>query len=262
MKLSSTTFFLTLITAILPLILSQKSTPSSDTNEYYEICDKPFKCGSVENLSYPFYDGLTRPDYCGYPGFQLNCNKNLPEMWVTSSDTYYVLGMKPDQPIMTVAREEYYDGNYCPRRLFNTSINYTLFSYAPMNVNITLYYDCSEKLETNTMYPFYCVNVSSPAGYFTANSSSGDVDTCKSNIFVPIFDYNSAAARLTDQNSLLTTLHNGFELEWMANNSLCDECRGTGGACGYNTSTSKFTCHCPSQSHGNRCCGMSLSLLF
>ncbi|XP_021763591.1 LEAF RUST 10 DISEASE-RESISTANCE LOCUS RECEPTOR-LIKE PROTEIN KINASE-like 1.4 isoform X1 [Chenopodium quinoa] len=233
-------------------------------DERYEDCNKPFKCGTVSNLSYPFYDGHIRPDYCGYPGFQLDCSSSPPDISVAPSERYYVIGVKPDQPIVTVARKDYWAG-YCPGNLHNTSINCDLFSYVDLDDNVTIYYGCPD-VSTPMTNSFRCANLSSdarsPFGYFVANDSeyspSGKNiprDACNRSITVPVTNYESSALRIVDTISLMAALRYGFELEWKAENDVCNKCRKSGGECGYNTTMSRFTCFCPDQPYASKCPG-------
>ncbi|XP_021763599.1 LEAF RUST 10 DISEASE-RESISTANCE LOCUS RECEPTOR-LIKE PROTEIN KINASE-like 2.1 isoform X3 [Chenopodium quinoa] len=234
-------------------------------DERYEDCNKPFECGTVSNLSYPFYDGHIRPDYCGYPGFQLDCSSSPPDISVAPSERYYVIGVKPDQPIVTVARKDYWDG-YCPGTLHNTSINFDLFNYVDLEDNVTIYYGCPD-VSTPMTNSFICANFSdarSPFGYFVANDSESSPsgkniprDACNRSITVPVTNYESSALRIVDTISLMAALRYGFELEWKAENDVCNKCRKSGGECGYNTTMSRFTCYCPDQPYASKCPGSS-----
>ncbi|CAL9012715.1 unnamed protein product [Prunus brigantina] len=60
------------------------------------------------------------------------------------------------------------------------------------------------------------------------------------------------------KDNLVAVLDSGFWLTWDASNNLCKQCNGSGGQCGYNTSTAEFTCYCkdgpnPSNSYANLC---------
>uniref|UniRef100_A0A803M4A9 Protein kinase domain-containing protein n=1 Tax=Chenopodium quinoa TaxID=63459 RepID=A0A803M4A9_CHEQI len=187
-------------------------------DERYEECNKPFECGTFSNLSYPFYGGTARPDYCGYPGFQLNCRSSPPDISVTLSERYYVIGVKPDQPIITVARKDYWDG-YCPGNLHNTSINCDLFSYVDLDNNVTFYYGCPNVSMPMTN-SFTCPNSRSdprtPFGYFVPKGLESSTlgrnirrDTCNRSITVPIINYESSALRIVDTISLMAALRYG-----------------------------------------------------
>ncbi|GLT65426.1 hypothetical protein SLA2020_378610 [Shorea laevis] len=45
----------------------------------YSNCSQTFECGSIENVSYPFW-GVNRTDYCGQPGFELGCQNDVPKI--------------------------------------------------------------------------------------------------------------------------------------------------------------------------------------
>ncbi|KAJ6960489.1 hypothetical protein NC653_038849 [Populus alba x Populus x berolinensis] len=52
---------------------------------------KSFDCGNIKGVGYPFL-GSDRPDYCGYPGFELGCSNQDPEITIMRS-TYKLLGI-------------------------------------------------------------------------------------------------------------------------------------------------------------------------
>ena len=51
----------------------------------------------------------------------------------------------------------------------------------------------------------------------------------------------------------LEAINQGFELEWSANDSLCDTCKSSGGLCGYNKTTTAFTCYSADQPQDFEC---------
>ncbi|RDX69564.1 LEAF RUST 10 DISEASE-RESISTANCE LOCUS RECEPTOR-LIKE PROTEIN KINASE-like 1.4, partial [Mucuna pruriens] len=62
-----------------------------------------------------------------------------------------------------------------------------------------------------------------------------------------VLETNSTVENLKD------SLDSGFGVEWDANNSLCDECQNSGGHCGYNVSSSEFSCYCRDGSFPSSC---------
>jgi hypothetical protein len=52
---------------------------------------------------------------------------------------------------------------------------------------------------------------------------------------------------------LLGAINQGFEVVWSANDSLCDTCKSSGGQCGYNQTTTAFTCYCADQPQDFEC---------
>ncbi|KAJ8436618.1 hypothetical protein Cgig2_029864 [Carnegiea gigantea] len=235
---------------------------AANTTEY-EICRKPFQCGFIKDLSYPFYDGQNRPAYCGYPGFQLDCSKPKPQISVgTSSEKYYLRAVSPSTYAFSVSRADYWD-TLCPSILSNTSIDFSLFNYEDVDLNITLYYRCSPTSSKSAMNQFSCTDMdnNTSIGYLMTKNLDPRLNiipqkTCKAKIFVPAFQSAVLGINITDGASLMAALHNGFGLRWAAENELCSICRGSGGECGYNISTSKFICYCPDyQSYGSKCNG-------
>ena len=89
---------------LLPIIaLVCGSAPAfADDDERYLSCMNSFDCGNITGAGYPF-SGSDRPGYCGYPGFELSCRYQDPEitiMWSTNSlasTTSRGLSMFPEQ---------------------------------------------------------------------------------------------------------------------------------------------------------------------
>lgn len=256
-----------LMLVIFSFIQLHKPTEASD--ERYEKCKKPLQCGSVNNITYPFYDDQDRPAYCGYPGFKLNCSDDahMPEISMTSSQiVYYLLKMDPTSHTVTVAIDYFWDTySFCPQSFSDNSLNFTLYKYTPTKDNITLYYECSlASTQTQTLWKNQFTCTGNAYNYFTTsyleyNGTGGYFDPttakCKSNYTVPV--YPSAAESTTNAENLQAAFRGGFELEWLADNKLCDDCRGSNGECGYNNTTTKFTCYCPDGPRDFNCHGTS-----
>ncbi|GLT51597.1 hypothetical protein SLA2020_249970, partial [Shorea laevis] len=132
-------FFFFIITITFVLIHAPKFASSVD--ERYVNCNRTFACGNIENIGYPFW-GSDRPDYCGFPGFQLNCGDSTPEITIMSA-TYHVLGINNESRLLTLARADYLD-NPCPTSVINTTLNPDLFEFTPDTQDINLYYHCRQ----------------------------------------------------------------------------------------------------------------------
>jgi len=246
--------------------LIQLHKPIQAEDEKYQECKDSFKCGNLNNLGYPFYDEENHPEYCGYPGFKLDCSNDMPEMSMSYNDNddtsgmsmsttqkFYLLHYNNASHTISVAREDYWE-SYCPKYQMNTSINFTLFTYTSNDKNVTIYYQCSYGAMVSP-FQFHC-----PAdgmyGYFALNAPDMTwAGGCQRSIFVPV--YQTAAATLTGNTSLHAALQSGFELEWSAENDQCDECSRSGGACGYDPNLKRFTCYCTDGPHDSNCNGMS-----
>ncbi|GAB4827907.1 hypothetical protein Ancab_034791 [Ancistrocladus abbreviatus] len=240
--LSLSSFFLLIILISTHL---QKSLHAQSSK--YETCGQTFPCGNMM-ISYPFYGGR-RPDYCGYPGFNLSCAG--PPQIAIMSQMYYVRGINTSTGSMTVARQDYWS-NHCPTSLLNITMDFTLFSYTSTDANISLYYDCPSSL--STAIEANCnTNVFSGNAYFVTSSLAKKLNiqaVCSSYLFVPVLQ---SAADTIDSNaslgSVISALLDGFGLQWTASNDRCNECLKSGGQCGYDWDKKEPTCYCANQSN-------------
>ncbi|XP_020554719.1 LEAF RUST 10 DISEASE-RESISTANCE LOCUS RECEPTOR-LIKE PROTEIN KINASE-like 2.1 isoform X2 [Sesamum indicum] len=251
--------FLSLILTVLMLI--RIPSYSSQNDSQYQTCSQPFQCGSLREIGYPFWGG-NRPVSCGYPGFQINCQSNIPLLNI-SSTFYRVLNVDKTTRTLRIAREDLWD-TICPTLFFNTTLNFSLFDFssAANDQNITLYYGCgTNQLPPGTPVPFQfsCnVNGVNTLNFYTTAEASGQGNgvTCSSNIYVPV---NRRAARdLTNletasANLLPDALRSGFTIQWSANNDNCNGCARSGGLCGYNEGTTAFACYCTDRVHEFTC---------
>jgi hypothetical protein len=150
-----------------------------------------------------------------------------------------------------VAREDYRN-TVCPTTIINTTIVFTDFTYNSATTNLMLYYDCPASSSSSSYQPpdtikFDCYIYSSDATNYYSNSTvvnsiANSLGTCKYNVKVPVIQSTAEAEINLTEAALIQAINGGFMLGWDANNSLCDRCLGTGGQCGYTTSTSEFMC--------------------
>ncbi|XVF87999.1 hypothetical protein PTKIN_Ptkin19aG0013900 [Pterospermum kingtungense] len=232
-------------------------------NENYVLCSKTFRCGNIQNVSYPFWGG-DRPANCGLPAMELTCQGNESQITIMSV-SYKVIEINMDLQALTVARTDYLT-NLCPQQLVNTTLNFSLFSYAWNLENLTLYYNCPRIVNQSSGFPsqFNCTNNGTDAvNYYVTASAFGNLSagvkdglgSCKSNVIVPAF---YTAVQTIESNptpdTLILPLANGFGLKWDANiASKCEECNASGGRCGYNKSSSQFSCYCSNHTDASTC---------
>ncbi|XP_021763593.1 LEAF RUST 10 DISEASE-RESISTANCE LOCUS RECEPTOR-LIKE PROTEIN KINASE-like 1.4 isoform X3 [Chenopodium quinoa] len=245
MKLSfQSSFFLMIIIFLLILL-----HVSVEANKYKE-CKSLIQCGGLSDIGYPFFDEKTRPDYCGYPGFKLDCDNEyggIPEISVTQSlEKHRLLNINTSSRTISVTPKELWNTS-CPENLFNTTLNYTLYKYTDEVANFTFYYDCPTPSPVmsspGSAIPYDCLNInySFPVVYFKIGVKYIPQITCQSNIIVPLF--HQSRDILKDSDSVKSAFEKGFELEWIADNEKCDDCQKSGGECGYDFSQRNFTCY-------------------
>ncbi|CAA3020901.1 Hypothetical predicted protein [Olea europaea subsp. europaea] len=210
----------------------------------YAACGAPSRRAGIQGVSYPFWGG-NRPDYCGYPDFQLNnCQGDVPILTITSRQ-YRVLEINSTAHTLKVAREDLWNTT-CPRFLYNTTLDRTLFEFSPNDQNITLHYGCSTSSgQPAPLSPhmFNCtVNGTNSGSLLTIGEDSPSIPgtgtdiICDTNIFVPVNEM--AAGNLAGSTAsillLQDALASGFSLQWSANNRVCRKCIRSGGLCGTN----------------------------
>ncbi|KAI9159733.1 hypothetical protein LWI28_001382 [Acer negundo] len=230
-------------------------------DDKYEKCSAPFRCGNMD-ISYPFWGG-DREEYCGYPGFNVDCNSGVPE--ITIADRIYrILEIISPSKKVIVAIQDYWDNN-CPSNPGNSPLNFTIFDYSLDTRNITLYYGCPRQSanEQLLVYQFNCstdeTNTDTVNYFFTNNvilsAHSPYLETCTGrNVQVAVFgstvEYINRDPVSANANRFLRY---GFGLQWKANNDMCVRCEESNGVCGYDSDTSEFTCYCPDQPYPYTC---------
>ena len=132
----SPSFFLFLL--IITLISAKVPTSLSANDTQYTYCGEQFACGSLSGIKYPFW-GVNRAEFCGQRGFKLDCQNNVSLITIMSQK-FRVL--RANSQTLTVARDDYWNET-CPARFVNTTLNSTLFSYAPGLRNLSLFYNCT-----------------------------------------------------------------------------------------------------------------------
>ncbi|KAJ6861342.1 hypothetical protein NC651_037429 [Populus alba x Populus x berolinensis] len=215
------------------------------------------------------YKGLPKvlcirlPDYCGYPGFELGCSNQDPEITIMRS-TYKLLGVNNQSRTLNVSRSDYTE-NLCPTLLSNTSLNPNLLSSTSDHAEVTLYYGCPSPSPPALSSQFTCnINDTVMVGNFitvnfsvlsiTDTSLISYLTTCNNSVKFPA--HQSAIVPILvspNVSQFLEVINQGFELEWSANDSLCDTCESSGGQCGYNKTTTAFTCYCADQPRDFEC---------
>lgn len=224
-------------------LLQTPIQPSSITPNFYHNCSNTtFTCGSLNGIRFPFR-GNTFPQYCGYPGLQLNCQPNNITTIRIANTTYRILSIDQTSQIMKIAREDLMEST-CPRDLLNTTLDYTLFQYASNYTNITFLYGCP-----------VVINVPSfnmpPCGSFVLPGAKGP-GMCNVSVVVPVLP--TGLAELLNLEALGRVLKQGVEVRWTVDMNGCRECTGSGGLCGYDFGAKRTTCFCPNPPYKSTTC--------
>ncbi|KAH0458431.1 hypothetical protein IEQ34_013746 [Dendrobium chrysotoxum] len=228
-------------------------------NPYYRNCSGPFHCsGSNINVSFPF-SLPNSPSYCGVPGYELSCSDDAKSEPSISLDgvNYRVKDIDYDQGFLTLVESNFLQGNSCPQTFANASINSTLFDVADLDVNLTVYINCSNPIpglmgiicfnDPFGPYSYYKLDKGPPS--FLLDMFGG----CQLKAAVPL---DEMAAMLLNSNSSKfgDALKQGFRLKWTAGKDWCRGCIDSGGVCGYNsTRASDPICFCPNNTTLGSC---------
>ncbi|KAK3036553.1 hypothetical protein RJ639_030994 [Escallonia herrerae] len=238
--------------AILSIFMNFPTSISADDMRYTN-CTKGFVCGRITRIKYPFW-GLNRADYCGKPGFELECQDNVPLITVMS-EKYVVLEINLQLQSLIVARQDLWNDT-CPAHFVNTTIDFTLFTNAFGVRNLTLYYGCTFSIGPipGFLNASDCNinNTDINAFYVTRNSPIDPrLGRCNSTVIVPIFERNAQALD-ANRTTLGLAIDGGFGLQWDASDE-CSRCLASGGECGHNRTENRFTCFCNDQPRLKTC---------
>ncbi|XP_019154737.1 PREDICTED: LEAF RUST 10 DISEASE-RESISTANCE LOCUS RECEPTOR-LIKE PROTEIN KINASE-like 1.3 isoform X4 [Ipomoea nil] len=230
-----------------------------NTSSVYEACAQSFSCGDIDDIGYPFWGG-SQPAYCGHPSFGLTCSdESSPEITILSVK-YKVLSISSQAA--TIVRYDL-STNICPSNPQRVSLDLNLFSYAPSgNQNITLFYGCTIVNPVSVSIPklLNCSEEGSDSnrnnvlwspttGLPSIPGITSNIFRCGIDIFVTVtqeaFDSLVKASLNVTEDLLRTAVGGGFSVDWKANNSLCQDCTGSGGRCGSNGDriSTQFICY-------------------
>ncbi|OMP04745.1 putative wall-associated kinase [Corchorus olitorius] len=192
-------------------------------------CNKPFQCGVIQNISYPFRQWGS-PQYCGRPGFELSCEDGNPIITFMSK-RYQVYTFSMMLQLLTVGPTDDRNQILCPQQLVNISSNLGPFHVSYNTKNVTLYYDCPTMANQSiglSNHQFNCSmnGTDVQVGYFVVTSAFANLSaatkealrSCRSSVIglafasmVQILEHNPSS------ETLVVALTNGFGLQWSEN---------------------------------------------
>ncbi|GAA0172222.1 hypothetical protein LIER_41303 [Lithospermum erythrorhizon] len=213
----------------------------------YAACGILFSCGSLTGVDYPFYGGY-RPLECGYPGFELECDDGMATMEMMGVN-YRVLGINQESQTLSITREDLTEDICQDDNFMNTNLDSRLFEHASNNyLNVTILYGCPET-SGEVSHLFSCdVEGTSNSNAYIVPGVQGP-GNCFASVTVPV--KNTSFQGTADFGRLLGQ---GFEIRSKLDNSVCNECKHSGGRCGYNQTSTQFTCLCEDQTSESSMC--------
>ncbi|XP_065860776.1 LEAF RUST 10 DISEASE-RESISTANCEUS RECEPTOR-LIKE PROTEIN KINASE-like 2.1 isoform X2 [Euphorbia lathyris] len=235
-----------MISLFILLILAPSSYCQED--KYYSECVKPFDCGNLKNLSYPFWrDG--RSEICGFEGFKLLCvDDAFPAITIENKD-FLVVSVNQSQKEMAIARMDLLD-DPCPddtTGFTNITLTSSPFSFVPdfytKFSNITLFYNCTGL--QNSPLRFVCSVDGEEREAFYGYDGLW-MPECTIKVWIPV---PKTSLGLDD---LGRVLRQGFNVSYKYEED-CVKCSESGGICGTNLTNPGFTCLCPGHPYPDSC---------
>ncbi|CAL9183769.1 unnamed protein product [Musa hybrid cultivar] len=253
--------FRLLLPFLLSLFLSSLPPSFSDDDYlqlYRECAPSSFRCGGRNiSFSYPFRHQDSHRE-CGYPDTALSCNTTDDTLTINIGEKQYRV---KDDSIdyanyhLTVV-DQYFVDNPCPGPSENTTLGLAPFQYAPGDVNATFFIDCP-----SLPPPFFSIGcpkggAAGPSSYYWPGNSDlpDEVYTCRTSFVQVPMNRTAIGQWIRGETNFAGALQEGFTLSWPAEiGEWCSACNGSGGTCGYDSS-SKPTCFCSDGSHTDGSC--------
>ncbi|KAH7682570.1 Wall-associated receptor kinase galacturonan-binding domain-containing protein [Dioscorea alata] len=241
------------------------SSSQATFQRYLDCLPVPFTCGGLHtNISYPFRID-SRRDYCGYPGFYLNCTNNNTTLTITMNGTLYIVkDLDYFNHIITIMNSDF-SGHPCPLTYTNTITDTTIFEFYDRNQMLNLYLNCSSPSIPSSLVSIPCLlEQTGNRSYFSLLSDGlqGFIPECSSTAMIPVKE--GEAARLSNNSTAFgDVLQEGFMLKWIAGRGWCSFCINSGGVCAYDGNNPlDQTCYCPYGSTTGVCSEGTLFIKF
>ncbi|KAJ4841502.1 hypothetical protein Tsubulata_033673 [Turnera subulata] len=221
------------------LILLATAGFSRDDGGYSE-CKKPFDCGLLQNLSYPFWGG-NRPQYCGHPAFRLLCQEGqYPSIaGDREPEQFRLVGADPNRKVMKVEPidpEQY----ICPQNPENKTLNPSFLSFIDSDLHsLNLFYNCTDSSDKPGTVRIGCLGWGgSYFGFERWPTVSGQYPPmCNVTIRIPVPGDAVDGLQKRGMPAVEGLLGEGYNLSYLYGSAptICQGCTSSGGVCGSNT---------------------------
>ncbi|XP_042000618.1 LEAF RUST 10 DISEASE-RESISTANCE LOCUS RECEPTOR-LIKE PROTEIN KINASE-like 1.2 isoform X2 [Salvia splendens] len=235
------------------LLISSKICRGADYR--YEAC-APTNCGKGPNISFPFFLRSSQPSYCGYPGFEINCTNRSPLLRLSENeyiieDIFYQNRSVHVFNAAALFLSSSNEINNCSESeilIRNTTLPAGKFNYVG-GENLYLLFECKNVSNELRRYEIGC-NSSGLAMYGGNGNLGRALLTCEENVVARVGLYGDGRE---DEvvGDVAAVLRSGFVMNWTASD--CNECKESGGRCGFNETSFHFRCFCPDRPHSRSC---------
>ncbi|XP_060960032.1 LEAF RUST 10 DISEASE-RESISTANCE LOCUS RECEPTOR-LIKE PROTEIN KINASE-like 1.3 isoform X1 [Cannabis sativa] len=233
---------LLLISFCLHLLLVSNLFHPSFSLDLYSACSNKYRCGSIGDVDFPFW-GDGRPEYCGHPKLKLGCQGNNAIIEIEGIK-YQVLEIEKETPIIKIARVDFLNNGICSPLYGDTTLDKDIFEYAPASEAITIFYGCNS---TDNMYGGFDCNPGGKSFILPGNNTMEKIDahfSCRSNVIVRVSDPVQTYAEFMNSTLIEEALKEGYPVSYKVEFAGCENCRKSGGVCGYDWGVNRTTCYC------------------
>ncbi|RWR72243.1 LEAF RUST 10 DISEASE-RESISTANCE LOCUS RECEPTOR-LIKE PROTEIN KINASE-like protein 1.2 [Cinnamomum micranthum f. kanehirae] len=245
-----------LFTSLFLIIFLTISLSQGDSNEGNQTCaPSKFDCGSFRNITYPFWVE-DRPLNCSYPGFNLTCNNNSPEIKI-GSKTFQVKAIDYGNQVVTLVDTDVI-GKECPPLASSWSLDFSLFAYTPNDYNLTIY-NCPHGGQDPFLHVLPCLSNGSNYSYYKVDRSPSPImldpyvyGICAVSVFTIL---NSWVANIGENLTHFGgAVEDGFNVSWVVDSGKCWGCVTSGGNCGHNPNQpDQPVCYCSGKAYQGPC---------
>ncbi|PIN02165.1 hypothetical protein CDL12_25322 [Handroanthus impetiginosus] len=214
-------------------------------------CPSRFCGKSPVEVRFPFRLKDQQPQKCGYPGFDLSCQKSKIILNLPHSGVYYVRG------INYLMQEIYlYDPNWClPRRLL--SLNLLLSPFVAAYYKNFTFLSCPSELVRTRLTTIDCLSNSTTSVVATSSMNlARALNNCSTIVSLQI----PVSQPVQDEEWVSSDPSDELRLGW--NVPRCEDCEARGGVCGFDNSTGEeLVCYHHPRTVGSQrhsLCGMGV----
>ena len=208
-------------------------------NSSYEAC-APKHCPDGTKVSFPFY---LQDSYCGYPGFQVQCNYNGSLLIRISDNNYFVKDINYNESSMRLVSDQ---DPTCPSAVANMTLNPYLFQLLH-NVGPELVFleNCSIEYEVPKSLKRYRIascGLGDHRFVMLGNDKNLGMakEICTQAVVAPV--EVRGESEVVEGGNYAEVMKRGFTVWWLA--PYCDGCEMSGGRCG-TLHDRDFRCFCP-----------------
>ncbi|XP_015166972.1 probable serine/threonine-protein kinase At1g18390 isoform X2 [Solanum tuberosum] len=224
------------------LLLFIINSSRADNTTPFGYCPSSF-CDNGLNISYPFWrlDNYhsTSPQYCGYPGFGINCSQ-LNSILYISDDSFNVTKIDYNNLSLTLVDIDGVDHRGCPRVHHNLTLDDDFpLEYSKLDLYLNFYYNCTVSLP-DSADRLDCLTSRGNYSYFYVGDHEPEdlkwYGICEKKVVVPVMEGGL-------MRGVGAAIGEGFVLDWQIAKE-CGKCEASEGRCGYDNSKHESLCFC------------------